>query len=529
MKQRGYWLVAGLIMATMMVVGTVAVGFALTPSANEIVLVLDDEASEFRYGDVTQTISVDESGCEVTADSVDGPIMLLTGAIYNKDGSWISDEVVALHDHAPHSGVGGLHQGLGVNSSDAKGKESCGLIESLNKKTTDALTLSLGSAAEGQLIESIDFDFDSKFDSRVRIDYLEDDTVLFTEYYDLPDDANEVNDDPHHFGAVRLIVPQDLGNVGTLFNGVRISMDDRKITLAGGAAWADSGAHRTVFHLTEATPEITIDSTTNGTDDAPIIIGDPITWSNLVTNAGPVALHDVEVVDSELGTIPCLVSDLLPGDSTTCSIDGTAEEGEYTNEATASGTTPGGVVATATDASGYFGVLDCGDSDVSGGPGFEDDPLAAFYNGPKKDDSPCGTAIDITTSNTTGSGGEQLVSVVPAAGFSWDGATGLVTIEWDIEELTLDDVGRTSQRLIEGDPLSDVVVPWCETAIGIVQASAPDWWYELDPIAPYPDATGLGDTCLVKQSTTTVDISGTVYTQTTEVFYIWNDPILSRR
>ena len=519
MKRRGYWLVAGLLMAATMVIGTVAVGFALTPASDEIVLVMDEDASEFQYGDIVQEISAEKRVCEATPDSTDGPIMVVSGAIYTTSGSWVSDEAVGYHNHADH-------RGLGVES-DAD--TSCGLIESLTDDTSEALTLSIGSAPDGQLIESVSFDFEAVLDTRMRIDYLDGNSVLFTEYYDLPDDATDVNYGPRDHTAVRLDAPQNPDNVGTLFDGVRISMDDKKATLSGGASWDDPGAHRTVFHLTEATPEISIDSTTNGTDGASIFIGHPVTWSNLVTNTGPVALLDIEVVDTALGTIPCLVSDLLPGESTTCSIDGVAEAGEFVNEATVSGTSPGGVVAAATDTSSYIGILDCGDADTNGGPGFEDDPLGTFYNGPTKDDSPCGAAIDIDTSNTTGSGGEQLVSVVPAAGFSWDGATGLVTIQWDIEELTLDGVGRTSQRLIEGDPLSDVVVPWCEAAIGIVQASAPDWWYELDPIAPYPDATGLGDTCLVKQSTTTVDVSGTVYTQTTEVFYIWNDPILSRR
>jgi hypothetical protein len=77
-----------------------------------------------------------------------------------------------------------------------------------------------------------------------------------------------------------------------------------------------------------------------------------------------------------------------------------------------------------------------------------------------------------------------------------------------------------------GDPLSDIIIPWCEEAVGIVQSA--DWWYELSPDTTYPTATGLGDTCMVLQSTETVEFEGDVYTQTTEVFYIWNDPLFAR-
>jgi len=515
--RRGLWLLGGLLMVTMIVVGTVAVGFALTPASDDIVLVMDDETSEFRYGDIVQTISADARACEASSASTDGPIMDVSGAIYTKDGAWLSAEAVGYHNHADH-------RALGVVSATDK---ACGLIDSLTDDTSEALTLSLGSATNGQMIESVEFDLETKAAASMRIDYLDGGAVLFTEYYDLPDDATDVNIDPSGRMAVRLDGPQASANIGTLFDGVRISMDTTKAALSGGASWDDPGANRTIFHLTEATPEVTIDSTTNGTDGASILVGEPVTWSNLVTNTGPVALYDVGVVDTPLGTIGCLATDLLPGESTTCSIDGTADAGEFTNEATVSGTTPGGVVATASDMSSYFGLLGCGDSDSNGGPGFEDDPLAAFYNGPTKGEAECGAAVAISTSNTTGTGGEQTVNVAAPPGFVWDGVTGLVTIAWDIEAPTNDGIARTVQQLIPGDPLSEVVVPWCEQAVGIATSGSGSF-YELDPVTTYPTATGSGDTCLVKQSTSTVDVGGDVFTQTTEVFYIWNDPIFIR-
>lgn len=512
--RRSLWIVVGLAMATMIVVGSVAVGFALTPAATEIVFVYDDTATEFRYGDVTQTISLDDTECDVTEDSLDGPIMSISGAVYTKTGDWVSDEVVGVH-----------HIGLGVNTISTGGRTNCGLINSLNADTTDALTLDLGSAADEQMIESVDFDFDALPNSVVRIDYLDDGSVMFTEFYELPADASEVNEIPGAHGSQIVNAPQDPANIGTLFDGVRISMDTGRMELQGGGEWEDPATHRTVFHLVEATPEISIDSTTNGTDGAEILVGEPVAWSNLVTNTGSVSLHDVEVTDSELGTIACLATDLAPGESTTCSADGVAAAGEFMNEATATGMSPGGVVAMASDTSSYFGILGCGDSQTTGGPDFEDDPLGAFYNGPTKGDAECGAAVDLTT-DTTDDG--QIVNVAPPAGSEWDGVTGLITIEWDVEEPTDDGIARTMQQLIEGDPLSNIIVPWCEDAVGIVEGDAPDWWYELDPDTTYPTATGDGDTCLVKQTTTVVEFGGEVFTQTTEVFYLWDDPLLGR-
>lgn len=522
-RRRGYWLITGLIMTTMIIVGTVAVGFASTTPSSDIVLVLDDDTSQFQYGDMTQAISVDTSACDVTGDSLDGPIMTLSGAIYTKAGSFVSDGVVGFD-----------HDGLGVNSVTKSGKEICGLIDSLDSDTSDALTMSLGTAADGQMIESIDFDLDSKHEVGVHVDFLDDGAVVFTEYYDLPGDASEVNDDPHYHGSLTLNVPQDPANIGSLFDGVRISIgstdiawESRKIAVTGGAAWEDPSMHRTVFHLTEAIPGVSIDATTNGTDGDSFLVGEPITWSYLVTNTGDTPLVDIGVADVPLGTIACDATELAIGASTTCSLSGSAEAGLFENTGTVTATSPGGVATEASDSSSYYGLLGCGDSDSNGGPGFEDDPLGAFYNGPTKGDAECGAAVAVTTTNETGSGGDQIVDVEAPPGFVWDGVTGLVTIQWDIEVPTSSGVERTLQQLVLGDPLSEIVVPWCEQAIGTT-VSSDGWSYELDPVTTYPTATGSGDTCLVSQNTTTVGIGGDVFTQTTEVFYIWNDPRLLR-
>ncbi|MEN8237643.1 MAG: hypothetical protein ABFR53_00440 [Actinomycetota bacterium] len=518
MRRRGYWLVVGLALTTMIIIGTVAVGIAATPSTSEIELVLDGEATEFRYGDLTQELPVDDSTCDVADGSVDGPIMSMDGTIIDKSGLWISDETLGYHRHRDH-------YGFGVNSGSRE--EVCGVIDSLTDDTTDALTLGLGTALDGQMIESVDLDLETDLDAQVRIDYLDGTDVAFTEFYDFPDDAAEIRDDTGRSSSVRLTAPQEPANQGVLFDGLRISMVTERMSLTGGATWDDPSMHRTVFHLTEALPGVSIDATTNGSDGDSFLVGEPITWSYLVTNTGDTPLIDIAVTDVPLGAISCDATELAIGASTTCSLAGSAEAGLFENTGTVTATSPGGVATEASDASSYFGLLGCGDSDSTGGPGLEDDPLGAFYNGPTKDDAECGAAVAITTSNTTDTGGEQTVDVAAPPGFTWDGVTGLVTIQWDIEVPTDDGIARTVQQLIPGDPLSEVVVPWCEQAVG-TSLSGSGWSYELDPVTTYPTATGSGDTCLVSQSTTTVDVGGDVFTQTTEVFYIWNDPRLIR-
>jgi hypothetical protein len=145
--------------------------------------------------------------------------------------------------------------------------------------------------------------------------------------------------------------------------------------------------------------------------------------------------------------------------------------------------------------------------------------LVAFHIGPNSKDIDCAVPVEITSSSTPG--GEQEVNVGPPPGFDWTGVTGVVTIEWDEESPDLDGVGRTLQRSISGDD----VIPWCTDVVVAINQVAGEWFYELtDPNALYPTAAAGGDVCLIFQNTMTVDDGGTIFTQTTETFYIWNDP-----
>ena len=91
-------------------------------------------------------------------------------------------------------------------------------------------------------------------------------------------------------------------------------------------------------------------------------VGDPVTFTYVVTNTGNVMLNPVTLRDNVLGAITCPDTSLAPGDSETCTADGgAATAGDHQNTATATGQgvdntgAPVGPPATATDTANYFG------------------------------------------------------------------------------------------------------------------------------------------------------------------------------
>ncbi|MEJ8569339.1 COG1470 family protein, partial [Elongatibacter sediminis] len=107
-------------------------------------------------------------------------------------------------------------------------------------------------------------------------------------------------------------------------------------------------------------PSIDIEKATNGHDaDTPtgpqIPAGDPVTWTYVVTNDGTLPLTSVAVSDDKLGAVSCPKSTLAVGESMTCTANGTAVAGQYSNLGTATATSTGGDVNDS-DPSHYFGV-----------------------------------------------------------------------------------------------------------------------------------------------------------------------------
>ena len=92
-------------------------------------------------------------------------------------------------------------------------------------------------------------------------------------------------------------------------------------------------------------PSLTIEKTTNtanpATPPGPLVaVGDPVVWAYVVENTGNVALTGVTVADDQGVTVTCPATTLAVGASMTCTANGTAEAGQYTNTGTATGTGP---------------------------------------------------------------------------------------------------------------------------------------------------------------------------------------------
>ena len=136
-------------------------------------------------------------------------------------------------------------------------------------------------------------------------------------------------------------------------------------TVIGTDLLEDRRTDTDLSHYFGARLEIDIEKSTNGIDadvgpGPGIAVGDPVTWTYVVTNPGNLPIGDVEVTDDQ-GVTPVFQSgdtdgdDLLdPGETWTYEADGTAEEGQYENLGTVTGTEPQSV--SATDPSHYFGV-----------------------------------------------------------------------------------------------------------------------------------------------------------------------------
>jgi uncharacterized repeat protein (TIGR01451 family) len=108
---------------------------------------------------------------------------------------------------------------------------------------------------------------------------------------------------------------------------------------------------------------IMVEKLTNGLDaDGPpgpyIAVGQPITWTYIVTNTGQITLTDVVVVDDPPVAVSCNTSTLGAAEATVCSASDVAQPDQFANVATASGTPPGSTSPVyASDSSHYYGAL----------------------------------------------------------------------------------------------------------------------------------------------------------------------------
>jgi LPXTG-motif cell wall-anchored protein len=98
----------------------------------------------------------------------------------------------------------------------------------------------------------------------------------------------------------------------------------------------------TVVYTYQA-PAVQIIKYTNGedADDPPgptIVVGDPVTWTYVVTNTGDMQLVDVTVTDDQGVAVTCPQATLEPAEEMTCTASGTAIEGQYANTGIVVGT-----------------------------------------------------------------------------------------------------------------------------------------------------------------------------------------------
>ncbi|MDP2774641.1 MAG: hypothetical protein Q8O61_13900, partial [Nocardioides sp.] len=122
---------------------------------------------------------------------------------------------------------------------------------------------------------------------------------------------------------------------------------------------ATSGANVTcTFTNTPKFPAILLDKTASSVNDLDgngQDAGDTITYGFQVTNTGQVTLDPVTVSDPKLGAITCPAQPLAAGATRACSTktytltQGDIDAGKFDNTATASGTSPTGVVVTSPD------------------------------------------------------------------------------------------------------------------------------------------------------------------------------------
>ena len=125
--------------------------------------------------------------------------------------------------------------------------------------------------------------------------------------------------------------------------------------------------------------------------------GDTVAYSFVVTNTGNVTLDPVSVDDPLVGPVTCPVTQLAPGDSTTCSATYTltqedVDAGVVTNEATANGTPPTGADVTATDTI---------DTPIGAGPAITLDKQAGVPTGNNAGDTIDYTFVVTNSGNVT--------------------------------------------------------------------------------------------------------------------------------
>jgi uncharacterized repeat protein (TIGR01451 family) len=163
-------------------------------------------------------------------------------------------------------------------------------------------------------------------------------------------------------------VTDDQGETVTCPKAVLVIDEEMTCTASGVATagwYRNLGTVNGTFEQTKVTaqdsgtyfgsdPALTINKTTNGSDNPTIPVGSPVVWTYQVTNTGNVALDTVTVTDNQGVPVSCPQTTLAIGEAMQCSASGNSVAGTYTNIGTATANYLGFQV-TASDSSSYFG------------------------------------------------------------------------------------------------------------------------------------------------------------------------------
>ncbi len=121
---------------------------------------------------------------------------------------------------------------------------------------------------------------------------------------------------------------------------------------------ASDPSHYLGFPTSDA---VSLEKATDGVDaDAPpgpvLLVGQPVTWTYVVTNTGRETLSAVSVIDDQGVAVSCPTDTLAPSASMTCTASGTVAAGQYSNLGTVTASLPTGGQVVAADPSHYFGA-----------------------------------------------------------------------------------------------------------------------------------------------------------------------------
>lgn len=382
----------------------------------------------------------------------------------------------------------------------------------------------------------------------------------YTETINLPNGASILLTSPPNRSHVTFAVTGDASVVGGfIFNRTDQKLgnlyDYRPGSVTEGILEPpprDQGNDKKVTLCLGLNASVSMTATLNGVS-VPVAAGDPhpvvtypLTWVFTIENTGEVDIDGI-IVDENGNPVVCepVPGTIAPGATATCTVVQNAPPGspgdpEMETAFTVTGFGAGREVSDTIESIEFYVGFDCGAIVRANGPNKTGDgPDVGFWVGPVSDpELECGTAVEVNAylSETDKT---QVTEIVAPEGYPFIG-TGVVTVNWDAIPRDDDPLVRTVQEVTGGTD----VIEQCAVIIPI-QVATTGGDYELVPISTdpepiyplYPDATdfdGNGEysenesICLIQQFNYQVDVSGEVYMQLQEVYYVWNDPILIR-